>query len=140
MALEEELWLGCSRFEREFGAELQRLEEAGFLVRSDNGLSIAFRHQTLFDFLRARAFLRDRLSLAEYVIDLKQQSLFVRPILWSTLNYLRASDRPAYRYQFERLWAQENLRPHIQNLLIDFLGQLPDPDDQEAHVALTATR
>ena len=133
MALEEELWLGRSRFEREFGAELQRLEEAGFLVRSDNGMSIAFRHQTLFDFLRARAFLRDRQSLAEYVVDLKQQSLFVRPILWSTLNYLRASDRPAYRYQFERLLARENLRPHIQNLLIAFLGHLPDPDYQEAH-------
>ena len=132
MAAEEELWLGRDRFELEFGADLQRLEEAGLLIRSENGLSIAFRHQTLFDFLRARAFLRDQQSLAEFVVDLKQQSLFVRPILWSTLNYLRASDKAAYRKQFQQFRPRTDLRPHVQSLIVSFLGQLPDPDDQEA--------
>ena len=132
MALEEELWIGRHRFEREFGDELQRLEEAGFLVRSDNGLSIAFRHQTLFDFLRARSFLREGHSLAEYIVERKQQSLFVRPILWSALNYLRASDRAVYRKQFRQLWIRNDLRPHLRYLLIDFLGQITEPEDQEA--------
>ena len=132
MALEEELWLGRSRFEGEFSRELDQLEEAGFLTRSEDGLSIGFRHQTIFDFLRARGFLRHGQPLATYVVEQKKQSLFVRPILWSTLHYLRASDRAAYRKQFAGLWTREDLRQHIRNLLIDFLGQLADPDDQEA--------
>ncbi len=132
MALEEELWLGRDRFEREFGAEMQHLEEAGFLVSSDNGMSVAFRHQTLFDFLRARSFLKGGQPLAEYIVEKKQESLFVRPILWSTLNYLRASDRAVYREQLGQLWTRNELRPHIRNLLVDFLGQITDPDNQEA--------
>ena len=132
MAKEEELWLGRDRFEFEFDRELDRLEEAGFLIRSENGQSIAFRHQTLFDFLRSRAFLRNRQSLARFVVDQKQQSLFVRPILWSTLNYLRSSDRAGYRKQFHALRSRQDLRPHIQSLIVRFLGQLRDPDDREA--------
>ncbi len=112
---------------------MQHLEAAGFLVRSDNGLSVAFRHQTLLDFLRARAFLRDQQSLADYIVDQKQQSLFVRPILWSALNYLRASDKAVYRRQFDGLWTRRDVRPHVRNLLVNFLGRITDPDDQEAH-------
>ena len=132
MAVEEELWLGRPRFEGEFSRELDQLEEAGFLTRSEDGLSIGFRHQTIFDFLRARGFLRHGQPLVTYVVEQKKQSLFVRPILWSTLHYLRASDRAAYRKQFAALWTRGDLRKHIRNILIDFLGKLADPDDQEA--------
>ena len=131
MALEEELWLGRHRFEQEFGTEIKHLETTGFLMSSNNGMRIAFRHQTLFEFLRARSFLRDRQSLAEYIVEKKQESLFIRPILWSTLNYLRASDVAIYREQFGRLWTRKDLRPHLRNLLIKFLGNINDPDDQE---------
>ena len=134
MAAEEELWLGRERFEPEFGFELERLVEAGFLLQSDTGLSIAFRHQTVFDFLRARRFLRDGQPLVKYIVEQKQQSLFVRPILWSTLNYLRASDRAVYRQQLFNLWRRKDLRPHIRDLLVAFLGQVPDPDTQEAQL------
>lgn len=132
MADDEELWLGRARFEAEFAHELARLEESGFLTASENRLSIGFRHQTVFDFFRARGFLRANRSLEEYVIEQKQQSLFVRPILWSTLNYLRDSDSAVYRRQFTALWQREDLRPHVRGLLIRFLGQLSDPDSQEA--------
>ena len=132
MAADEELWLGRHRFQLEFGSELRRLEEAGFLIRSENGLSVAFSHQTVFDFLRARGFLRGRQTLTKYIVAQKQQSLFVRPILWSALNYLRESDRAVYRTQFAGLWTRADLRLHIRYLLVDFLGQLSSPDDQEA--------
>lgn len=132
MAVEEELWLSQERFEQEFSTEVQRLEEAGFLIRSDTGLSIAFRHQTVFDFLRARGFLRDGQPLVKYIVEQKQQSLFVRPVLWSTLNYLRESDRAVYRKQFGKLWEREDLRPHIRDLLVAFLGKIKTPDSQEA--------
>ena len=131
MALEEELWLGRLRFEQEFGTEMTHLEMTGILVSSDNGMRIAFRHQTLFDFLRARSFLRSGQSLAEYIVEKKQESLFARPILWSALHYLRASDAAIYQEQFDRLWTWRDLRPHLRDLLIKFLGEINDPDDQE---------
>ena len=133
MAIEEELWVGRGKFEPEFSEELQRLVESEILILSKNELSIAFRHQTVFDFLRASAFLRDEQSLVSYIVDEKRQSLFVRPILWSTLNYLRASDVAVYRIQFEDLWTTTDLRPHISNLLVQFLGQLEYPDQQEVN-------
>lgn len=132
MATEEELWLARARFEHRFKDELKNLEAAGFLTVSANRLSLAFRHQTLFDFLRARAFLRSNQSLADYILTEKQESLFVRPVLWSALNYLRGSDTAAYRRESRRLWAHDGPRRHLRFLLIEFLGQAAHPDDEEA--------
>ena len=133
MAQEEELWLARERFEPEFRNELKNLKAAELLVSSENDLSIAFRHQTLFDFLRARSFLRQRMSLAKHVTVEKQESLFIRPILWSTLHYLRGADRAIYRKEFRHLWEHEGLRLHLRYLLISFLGQAKEPDDEEAN-------
>lgn len=133
MAREEELWLARDRFERSFSKELRNLIAADIITLSEAGLSLSFRHQTLFDFLRARAFLRDNVSLAKHVMEEKQESLFVRPILWSALHHLREADRAAYRREFRTLWSYGGLRPHIRYLLVSFLGQVGAPDDEEAH-------
>ena len=131
MAAEEELSLARSRFP-DLGTKLESLEAAGLLVSSEDGLRVWFEHQTVFDVLRARSFLRDGASLADYVVHQKQQSLFVRPALWSALNYLRASDTPTYRNEFRRLWRDPALRLHLRYLLIAFLGQVEAPTDEEA--------
>ena len=131
MAAEEELSLARARFP-DLGTKLESLEAAGLLVSSEDGLRVSFEHQTVFDVLRARSFLRDGASLADYVVHQKQQSLFVRPALWSALNYLRASDTPTYRNEFRRLWRDPGLRLHLRYLLIAFLGQVEAPTDQEA--------
>ena len=133
MAKEEELWLARDRFEPEFRHELKNLQAAEFLLSSENDFSIAFRHQTLFDFLRARSFLRQRISLAKHVTVEKQESLYIRPILWSALHYLRGADRAIYRKEFKHLWEHERLRLHLRYLLISFLGQAKEPDDEEAN-------
>ena len=44
---------------------------------------------------------------------------------------MRASDAAIYREQFDRLWTWRDLRPHLRDLLIKFLGEINDPDDQE---------
>jgi len=131
MAAEEDLSLAHARFPG-LSTEIANLESAGILVTSDDGLRVSFRHQSLFDVLRARFFLRGASSLADFVTDHKQQSLFVRPTVWSTLSYLRASDTPTFRKEFLRLWRNDSLRLHLRYLLIAFLGQVPDPTDEEA--------
>lgn len=131
MAAEEELSLARVRFS-DLTTELESLESAGVLLSSEDGLRVSFRHQTLFDVLRARSFLRHGTSLAHYVVDQRLQSLFVRPTVWSTLNYLRSSDTPTYRREFLRMWRHRGLRIHLRYLLISFLGQVVDPTDEEA--------
>ena len=131
IATEEDLALARARFS-DLPTEIATLESSGVLVSSDDGLRVSFRHQTLFDVLRARFFLRGASSLADFVMDQKQQSLFVRPTVWSTLNYLRASDTPAFRKEFLRMWRNDALRLHLRCLLIAFLAQVPAPTDEEA--------
>jgi hypothetical protein len=131
MGDEEQIRLSKARFRRDRRDEVEILIREGVLL-SEDGLSVAFRHQTLFDFLRARQFVHDGASLAAFVIDNKQESLFVRPILWSALTYLRAAEPGAYKREFGKLWGFAPLRAHLRDLLTGFLGQVTDPDDEEA--------
>ena len=92
--------LDVRAFDADYAVEVENLLAAEFLVSSDDDLSVSFRHQTMFDFLRARAFLRSEEGLANYILVVKQESLFVRPILWSAFAYLRQSDQSVYRREF----------------------------------------
>jgi hypothetical protein len=127
MSDEENLWLPVSRFEVNYGIEIERLVAADLLTYSTDKVRVGFRHQTIFDFVRARAFASGVASLAQHVLE-RQDSLFVRPILWSTLHYLRKADRGAYSREVQILWTNSELRQHIRFLMIAFLGRLSDPD------------
>lgn len=113
------------------GKTVQRFLLCGLLVKVKvrNTDRVAFAHQTLFEFARARSFL-SLASLPQYVKD-RQESLFVRPILWTTLPYLRSADYHSYMRQLQELWNDESVRRHVHALLLAFLGQLQDPTESE---------
>jgi nucleoside phosphorylase len=125
MAEEEALWLAASRFDDRLNS-LKRLEALGFIVRSENSLSVAFSHQTLFDYVLARTFVRNTGLLSAYVLE-RQDSLFVRAKVWSALNYLRGAEVKSYEREFLEIWKTSDLQRHLRLLLIEFLGQLTDP-------------
>lgn len=129
MAEEEALWLAASRFDDRLNS-LTRLEALGFIVRSENDLSIAFSHQTVFDYVLARTFVQSAGLLSTYVLE-RQDSLFVRAKVWSALNYLRESEVNSYARELLKIWTQEGLRRHLHLLLIEFIGQLNHPLDFE---------
>jgi nucleoside phosphorylase/SpoVK/Ycf46/Vps4 family AAA+-type ATPase len=126
MAEEEALWVAASRFDARARA-LERLESVGLIVRSDNGKSIAFSHQTVFDYVLARSFVRTAGRLSSYVLE-RQDSLFVRAKLWSALRYLRDAEIVSYQREFLEIWRHENLRHHLRLLLIEFLGEVHNPE------------
>lgn len=134
MVEEEDLWVASARFDGHVDA-IRRLEASGFLIR--DGRKIGFRHQTLFDFVRARAFVADGESVVDYALA-RQETIFARPTVWSALSYLRASDPVSYERQLRRLWAAEGLRPHMRWLLRDFVGQQVQPSNEEARLLLPA--
>ena len=125
MAEEEALWLAASRFDDRLKS-LERLEALGFIVRSENNLSVAFSHQTVFDYVLARTFVRSTRLLSTYVLE-RQDSLFVRAKVWSALNYLREAEVTSYEREFLEIWKMKDLRRHLRVLLIEFLGQVSQP-------------
>ncbi|WP_431484123.1 alpha/beta fold hydrolase [Pseudomonas solani] len=119
MADREVLGLPLAQVEDHY-AEIQTLAAAG-LLRVDQGPGrVEFRHQTLYEFVRARSFLEESGSLTE-TVRAQQGSLRIRPQLWHALGYFRVASPEEYSMEIGKLWAAE-LRPHLKMLLIEFLG------------------
>jgi len=114
---------------------LLALESDEILVPDDTGLRIGFRHQTFFDFARARYFAQGRESLTDYVLK-RQDGLFIRPILLSSLEYLRGADPVNYHKELLALWGYDQLRTHLRSLLTEYLAVLEHPDDIEINCLL----
>ena len=124
MAEREVLGLPLAMVEDHF-AEIQALAAAG-LLRLDQGPGrVEFRHQTLYEFVRARSFLEETGSLTE-TVRAQQSSLRIRPQLWHALGYFRGASPEEYGAEIGRLWAAD-LRPHLKMLLIEFLGRQTTP-------------
>jgi hypothetical protein len=130
MADDEELWIALARLQTKYHDEIQALVAIGLLRYNPDRLRVSFRHQTLFDFVRARSFAARSSSLSEYVLA-HQDAVFIRPNLWRALPYLRAADRKAYVREVGCLWNDDRLRVHVRLLLLSFLGRLKDPDSSE---------
>lgn len=132
MTKEEVLWLPGAIADT--SPEIwQALEQAGLLITNPENATIGFRHQTYYDHTLARAFARGSQSLTDLVLE-RQDGLFVRPILLRSLNYLRGTATQQYQKQLTTLLqtSQQQVRPHIRNLLIEFVGAQPNPDSVEA--------
>lgn len=134
MADEESLWLPISSSDNDIKAR-QALERADILVRGPNDQTIGFRHQTYYDYTMARAFSRGSVSLADHVLS-RQNGLFVRPTLLGGLHYIRSTSLHEYHRQLNKLF-ESNPRPHILGLLIEFLGQQKEPDNEETDIFVT---
>lgn len=133
MAEREMLWLPLALFEDRL-AFVKELVAAG-LLRMEEGMGrIGFRHQTLYEFVRARSFLNAQGGLTNTVLA-GQNSLRIRPQLWHALGYLRDVAPDNYQDELYRLWASD-LRPHLRMLIIEFLGRQTTPFGCEVRLAL----
>ena len=130
LAEDEELWAPELQYASRWLDALKGLKSSGFLCTEGSRAVLGFRHQTLFDFARSKAFLRREDSLSNYVLS-KQTSLFVRPILWSALGHLREVLPKRYREEFQKLWGGVE-RKHLRFLFMEFLGrqQAPMPEER----------
>ena len=111
----------------EFGATVTELEQAGWL--HSQASSIGFAHQTQYEFLLARRFAANPDGFIRHVLG-REHGLFVRPLVWHTLNYARRANPHGYLQLLGGL-LNSVTRRHLRMLLIDFLGQISDPQEQE---------
>ncbi len=132
MAERERLWLPTAHFEH-LQQELLDLEREGLLFKPDGEGKVSFRHQTWYEFLRARSFLEQGGRLTEAVLA-GQSRLRIRPQLWHALIYMRRTDPSLYGEELGRLW-QAGLRPHLRMLLVEFIGMQQAPLPCEVQLA-----
>jgi nucleoside phosphorylase/predicted ATPase len=126
MVENETLWSPMVMWEAD-GDIIARLESENVILRQ--GRQLGFRHQTLLEHAKARLFTKSGQSLAQHVLA-RQDAILVRPTLWTVLGYLRDANRDKYHEELDALFAAD-LRLHIRFLLIDFLGQVIEPDEHE---------
>lgn len=101
--------------------EVNALLSANLLV--EDGARIGFFHETLFDYLFARAFVRQGGDLHDFLVGSGQQ-LFRRAQTRQVLEYLAGSDRTAFRRDIVRLLESQSVRPHLQAVVLTVLGQV----------------
>ncbi|MEK8019388.1 MAG: ATP-binding protein [Candidatus Parabeggiatoa sp.] len=134
MADQEELWLSNKELSlslvhyQKQQSIIKYLEANNILIC--NGNKIGFSHQTLFEYTRARAFVHQEGTLSQIVLA-RQNSFFIRPQLLYALHYARETNYAGYKREFAILWKKTTLRQHLKFLLIEFLGQLTQPEDFE---------
>lgn len=128
MAKSEELWVARAFADNYQIALIDLIREE--ILADEHSMSIAFRHQTYFDFSRARIFASGEESLSVQVIQ-NQDSLFIRPILLASLEYLKNANRNNYHNELLALWKNVNLRNHLYILLIEYLASIELPDSTE---------
>ena len=93
---------------------------------------VQFFHESFFDYAFARTFLGSNNDLVAWLVA-DTQHLFRRSQVRQILQFLRSreSDRRRYLRTLEGPLRHHRVRFHIKKLVLDWLGQLPDPTPEE---------
>ncbi len=128
MAHSQRLFVTFTKYDLEYEKELAFAISTRLVVRF--GSNIQFFHQSFFDFIFARHFVKSKGDLISFV-ELSDQGLFVRPLVRQVLHYLRDYDLDAYVQQVEALLTGHRFRFHIKLLVIQQLAFQTSPSVQE---------
>ncbi len=93
---------------------------------------IQFFHQSFYDYVLARSFVENKLSVIDYLKQ-QDQSIYIRPALKMILAFIRQKDNADYVKIVSSLLFTNNIRFHLQLLIINQIGfeQNPSPAEIE---------
>ena len=117
----------------DYSEALNILASENIVYIQDN--SIRFFHEAFFDYAFARAFVHSNKNLVKWLIN-DEQHLFRRSQVRQVLEFLRGheADRTRYRQTLRGILGHSQIRFHIKKLVLDWLGELPDPTPNEWHI------
>ena len=110
------------------------LASEGLIISSNNKLN--FFHESFFDYIYARTFLKSEKSLSALLLG-SEQHLFRRTQTRQILEVLRQDDRERYSTELKRILNNDDIRYHIKIAVVRWLGSLKDPVDQEREIGLS---
>ncbi|MGH1403826.1 MAG: ATP-binding protein [Alphaproteobacteria bacterium] len=110
------------------------LASEGLIISSNNKLN--FFHESFFDYIYARTFLKSEKSLLELLLD-SEQHLFRRTQTRQILEVLRQDDRERYLTELKSILNNNDIRYHVKIAVVKWLGSLKDPIEQEREIGLS---
>jgi len=147
----------------DFSQSLNILSSEGLIVQQEK--TVNFFHESFFDYVYARTFLKSQQSITELLLS-TEQHLFRRTQVRQILEVLRQGDRARYLTELEGLfktsktcsWVKKTvealpkpvkslkplvgfkdikIRYHIRIAIAKWLGSFKDPVDQERQIGLS---
>ena len=111
-----------------FAGALDILQRAGMIVV--RGQRVGFLHESLFDFLHARAFVQERRPLIDFLLG-SEQTLFRRTQTRQILAFERELERARYLGDLETILLDPRVRPHVRETVVRWMATIPDPSRAE---------
>lgn len=111
-----------------FPGAVHLLQQAGLIVVQ--GQRVSLMHETLFDYLQARAFISAGHGLVPFLLG-SEQTLFRRTLVRQILAMERDLDRKTYLGDLEFILDDKRVRAHVRDLVLRWLSTLPDPSVEE---------
>jgi hypothetical protein len=99
-------------------------------VLAFDGKRYGFGHESFFDYVFARSFVRQEQRLVAFLKD-SEQHLFRRAQVRQVLTYLRDADRKRYCEELTALLNDEQVRIHLKDLAIGLLASVSNPSPEE---------
>ncbi|MGY3089940.1 hypothetical protein ACVWYF_002988 [Hymenobacter sp. UYAg731] len=130
------LALPARPYEEEDSGAIEWLASRGVLLKlPGRPQMLQFFHQSFFDFIFARQFVRGKQSLTKLILN-SDQGLFFRATVRQVLVYLRGTNPLAYEETLRDLLTS-TIRFHIRLLVVQHLATVSDPTQQEKQVVAT---
>lgn len=121
-----------------FAGSVDILQRVGLIVV--RGQRIGFIHESLFDYLHARAFVQERRPLIDFLLA-SEQTLFRRTQTRQILAFERELERARYLTDLGTILSDARVRPHIRETVVRWLATIADPTLSEwALIASYAAR
>lgn len=132
MSEREQLAAPASVLDR-FPGAVELLQQAGLVVVQGHRLMLM--HESLFDYLHARAFIADGKRLQDFLLG-SEQTLFRRTQVRQILSQERELDRSAYLADLRFVLCDTRVRVHVRDLVLRWLATIPDPSPEEWQLVL----
>jgi len=120
-----------NKFSDKFYSEIQYLFSNQLIINEKS--DIQFFHQTFYDYCFSRQFVEKGNDLFRYLNE-NVQNLEVRSIIKMVFEYLREYDHNRYILSIKSILKSSKYRFHIKSLIINNLGILTNPSNQEKKI------
>lgn len=110
------------------------LASEGLIISRNNKVNVF--HESFFDYIYARTFLKSDKSLLELLLS-SEQHLFRRTQARQILEVLRQDDQERYFSELKNVLSSAGIRYHIKIAVVKWLGSLKVPTEQERIIGLS---
>ena len=117
----------------DFERDVKAMASEHVVVIEDH--QVSFFHQSFFDYAFARRFVARGGNIAD-LLRRGEQHLFRRAQVRQILAYEKQDDRQRYLADLTWLLTAPEVRFHIKQVVLAFLSQLPDPEEDEWRIVL----